>query len=617
MTGAAGAPPPADGFRRVRTVLLAALFGALFLALTRPAFGPDFWWHLATGRWMWEHGALPRADPFAFTATLFAPPAQGDYLLTLTWLSQALLYGVHLLAGLRGDALLQAAVFTGLFVLLFRLLRRTGVGTLAATLLLALAVQAIVRELAYVENRPQMWSSLFFVALLQLLERLREGRRRAAYLLPPLLLLWANLHGGYILGVAVLALTSVEALVSRHGERRRILVAAVAAIVLTGVNPAGYETLIAYPRLRLSGSGAFLTGVLEEASLFTYVGVAALPRAMPALAALFLLPLLSLVPRLGSLRRERRDLFLVYLLTLAMGIKAQRHLVFMVPMACLTTALNLAAVRERLGAAGQRLLSRRPAAWVLRAGTVVVLLALTASYARAAARGSLLRPSAAYHHEAEGAADYLARSGVAGNLFNEYAMGGYLAWRLEPALKVFVYGRLVNPELLALYNEMMYEPVRSASLTGTGRVRYFYESVLDGHAVDTVVVPAGDARSGDLVPLAVKLAQNDDWALVQADPAALVFLRRTPGHASLVAAALPKSAVYDAMIALAEGASGSSHGRAVPVWRRTIAYARYLQGHKLEALRLFDDYLQRSPEDTSAVEMRAGIAAELGAEAGR
>lgn len=616
MTAAADAPPPADSFRRVRTVLLAALFASLFLALTRPVFGPDFWWHLAWGRWLWEHRALPGADPFAVTAALSGQPEQAGYLLTLTWLSQALLYGVYLLGGLKGAVLLQASVFTGLFVLLFRLLRRTGAGTLASVLLLGLAAQAIVRELAYVENRPQMWSSLFFVALLLLLERLREGRRWAAYALPPFMALWANLHGGFILGVAVIVIATAEAHRSRHGERRRMLLSAVSAVALSGCNPAGYETLIAYPWLRLSDSGAFLTGVLEESSLFTYVNVRALPRAMPALTAVFLLPALSLVPRLGSLRRERRDLLLIYLLTLALGIKAQRHLVFLVPMACLATALNLAALRERLAATRWRPLPHPPAA-VLRASTVVVLVALTASHARTAAHASLLRPSAAYHHEAEGAADYLARGGVSGSVFNEYATGGYLAWRLHPALKVFIYGRLVSPELLDLYNEVLYQPSRTASLTETGRVRYFYERVLDERGIDTVVVPAGDARSGDVVPLAVSLAQDDGWALVHAAPAALVFLRRTAAHGSLVAGVLPKSAVYDAMIAVAEGAGRSSHGRAVPVWKRTIAYARYLEGRKAEALRLFEDYLLQAPSDTNAREMRDGIVGELGADPGR
>jgi hypothetical protein len=89
-----------------------------------------------------------------------------------------------------------------------------------------------------------MWSSLFFVALLLLLENLREGRRWAQFALPPFMLLWANLHAGYILGMIVIVIAAAAAHLARHVARKRILVSAAAAIALTGCNPAGYEALL-------------------------------------------------------------------------------------------------------------------------------------------------------------------------------------------------------------------------------------------------------------------------------------------------------------------------------------------------------------------------------------
>jgi hypothetical protein len=423
--------------------------------------------------------------------------------------------------------------------------------------------------------------------------------------------LWANLHGGYIIGVVVVAIAAAAAHVSRHGERRRVLLVAIVAVALTGCTPTGFQTLIAYPTLRLSDSGAFLTGVLEEAPLFKYVRVTALPRAMPALAALFLLPLLTLWPRLRSLRAGRWDLLVVYLLTLGMGLKAQRYLVFMVPLACWTIALNVAAARELLAANRTWPPLPRVARAAAGVSMAAVLLLLTASYARVAANSSVFRPQAPFRHEAEGAADFLARGGVRGNVFNEYTLGGYLTWRLPSELKIFVYGRLVYPELLALYNDTMYLPSKTSALGPSGRPYFFYQGVLDRFAIDTVVIPAADSRSGDVVPLAVRLAQDDAWALVFARPETLVFLRKTPANARLAAGALPRSAAYDAMIAAAGGAARSSHGRSVPVWRRTVALATYLKGKPAEALRLFDDYLKLAPGDTQASQLRASIATEL------
>ena len=116
---------------------------------------------------------------------------------------------------------------------------------------------------------------------------------------------------------------------------------------------------------------------------------------------------------------------------------------------------------------------------------------LAAGYARIAAPSSALRPSATFRHEAEGAADYLKRSGIRGNIFNEYSLGGYLAWRLHPELKVFIYGRMAYPELLALYEDVLKNPTQTTTLGAGGGIVYFYQKVFDEHAVNAAVLPAG------------------------------------------------------------------------------------------------------------------------------
>lgn len=593
------------------TFLVIALFLALFGSLTRPAFDADFWWHLASGRWMWEHRALLREDPFYFMSALPGSPPLDGFELTQYWLSQAAFYGAYLLAGLKGVLVLRAGVFTAMFFLLYRLLRRTGAGMLLVALLLALAVEALARELAYVEIRPQMWSSLFFPALLLLVENLREGKPWARWTLPPFMALWANLHGGYVLGVIVVAVAAAAAHLSRHGERRRILVVAAAAIALSGCNPAGYEALYSYPAWRLSLFGAGPPGIFEETSLFRYVSVSALPRSMPGLAAVLALPLLTLWPRLRNLPRERWDLFLIYLLTLVMGITAQRYLVFLIPTACWTAALNILALRQRLSQARSRPLRFSLPPKIRWALTCAALFALTGAYASMAVRSSGLRARTALSHPSEAAADYLARSGLQGNLFNFYGLGGYLAWRLHPRVKVFIYGRVATAGLLALYNEVVYTPSKTVSLTAAGEVRYFYQTVLDEHSIDAVVIPAGDGRSGDIIPLAMKLAHDDAWALVHAQPTALVFVRNTGALARLAENALAKSEVYDNLIAVASAVARTRHGGSSRVWQRSLALAYDAKGQRAEAVRLFDEYLANSPADAPALRLRNRIASEL------
>lgn len=605
-----GNDPPAPGrMQRVESILLGVLFVSLFFALTIPAFDSDFWWHLASGRWMWKHQTLMQADPFDFTSVIFSPASQVGYQLTQYWGAQLLLYSTYLTAGLKGVALLRAAVFTGLLYFLFRLLRRTGGGVLLCVLLLAIAFRAIVQELVYINDRPQMWSSLFFVALLLILENLREGRRWARFALAPFMLLWANLHGGYILGVVVIVFAVAAAHLSRHGERRQMLLVAAVAIILAGCNPAGHEALFEYPLSLLPGSNAE-PGIYELESLFRYVSVSALPRAMPGLTAIYLLPFLTLLPRLKSLSRGRWDIFLVYLLTLGLGIKAQRFLIFMIPMACWMTALNIAALRERKP---QLRLSLHPVPqWALGALTAAALISLAATYSLVALRSSLLRPSAAFRVQAQDAVEFLSRSGFKGNIFNDYFLGGYLTWRLPPEMKIFIYGRAPYPKLLTLYNDVVNYPSKTISLTAAGRVQYFYQKVFEEYSIDAVIVPAGDGRSGAGILLAARLAWDDDWALVYAEPEALVFLRKTPALAHLVTHPLPKSAVFDSLIAVARRVSQTSHGRYSPVWRRSLVLAYYGKGQKAEALRIFDDYGKQAPLSAEDLQLRDSIANEIG-----
>ena len=601
LSGGSADTPAAGSFHRLRTVAVIVFFSSLFGALTTSSFDSEFWWHLAFGRWMWEHRALPSADPFDFTSAIFGASGQVRYQLTQYWLAQVLLYGSYLLAGMKGVFLLRAATFTALFSLLYRLLRRTAAGMLLSTLLVALAFQAIVREFGYIENRPQMWSSLFFVALLLILEHLRGGKRWAQFALPPFMVLWANLHAGYVLGIIVIAIAAAAAYLAKNGDRKRILLVAAVAIALTGCNPAGYEAVLSFQLWRFSSP----LGIFEEQPLFRYFKVTALPAARPCLTAIFLLPFLTLLPRLGSLLRERRDLLLIWLLTLVMGIKAQRYLVFLVPMACWVTALNLAAIRERLTVTGRWPPSRWLPAQARGALAAAAIAALAAPYARDAARFSALRPSASLHHPAEGAADYLKRSGLGGNIFNEYALGGYLAWRLHPETKIFIYGRMAYPQLLALYDDVVKYPRKTAFNAVTGRVTYLYRKVFDENSINVVVIPAGDNRSGDAVALSWMLAQDDDWVLAYAQPSILVFLRGSAAPAPLVSNALPKSEVFDNLIATARGAGRSSHGRASPVWRRSVALGYLGKGQMTEAVRFFDEYLALAPNDTWALQMRA------------
>jgi hypothetical protein len=205
-------------FERLGTALL-------FLSIAVAAcFSPaqnDTWWHLRAGQDIWTHYAVDLRDHYSHTA-------DGAYWPNHEWLSQTLLFAIYRVGGLPMLTALVASLVVGAWWIVWRLTPGQGIPRLA---LLAFAV--IPSSIAW-SLRPQVLT-LFMIALTGLILV-----RRWHLLLPPLFLLWANLHAGVMLGFAVLAgATLVEAIDTRKWPKRLCVIvgACVAATMLTPLGP--------------------------------------------------------------------------------------------------------------------------------------------------------------------------------------------------------------------------------------------------------------------------------------------------------------------------------------------------------------------------------------------
>jgi hypothetical protein len=193
--------------------------------------------HLAHGRYMLEHGALIRADPFSFTRP-------GAPFLGFEYGSQ-LLYGLaERVGGLPGVAILAGLLIALTYALLARLLLSRGVDPLLACLTVGLAVALGVEHWM---ARPHLFS---FVAVVILLELLERQPRKPILHFGVLFGIWANLHGGFVYGWILIALYltgSLAELVWNEDEVRwkhRVryyLIVLVTALVVTVLNPHGLD----------------------------------------------------------------------------------------------------------------------------------------------------------------------------------------------------------------------------------------------------------------------------------------------------------------------------------------------------------------------------------------
>jgi len=197
----------------------------------------DPYWHIAAGRWILEHGYVPTTDPFSYTF-------EGRPWVAHEWLSEvlmALAYDAGGIAALRA----LFGVAAGVSVLLIgQMLFRSAPFGIAAMMLLFPAA-AVIEGVA----RPQFLVLPLLIAWFGEIMRARENQEPPRIVVTiPIFVLWANLHGSFVLGLALLAPFALEAVVEAHDRRtqplaRWSLVAAV-ALAAAVMTPHGFHGLL-------------------------------------------------------------------------------------------------------------------------------------------------------------------------------------------------------------------------------------------------------------------------------------------------------------------------------------------------------------------------------------
>jgi hypothetical protein len=202
-------------------LMVGVMLVLIFAAAACTGMQSDSWWQLRAGQWIVYTRQVWLVDPFSSTA-------QGAPWPNHEWLTQVLFYLIYLVAGLRGVVVLCAMIATATWWIIYQLC----VGApryRAITLLLAVVCHEIVWAV-----RPHM-VSLLLVALTILLIQ----RRRFHWILPPLFLLWANLHGGVVLGGVVLLVATGTALFVQPREVRYWAGLTALCALATLINPMG------------------------------------------------------------------------------------------------------------------------------------------------------------------------------------------------------------------------------------------------------------------------------------------------------------------------------------------------------------------------------------------
>jgi hypothetical protein len=424
----AAAAVTADETRSQRSMRWAWLLGAagVSLALTVQALrDPDVWWHLAAGDLIRAHG-IPAQEPFTF---LGAPNPwvgqQWGYEVLLSWTFSVGAWLPMLVMGLVATCALVVAVRA-----IPRSLRVPG-PFLAGGLLLSALVAG-----TFLGVRGQVITLLGTALVLLVLARWREGSTRAVWALPPLFLVWANLHAGFVNGIGVVLLVALTVAVWRRihpgaepaARLRPLLLALVAGVVATLVNPAGVHL---YPYILDTFTNPTLTsGITEWMSPDFH---------LTALRLFEVEAVLLVVLWVAGRRPDPVDVVLG-IATLAMSLQAQRN----VALFAVVAAPQLArygwaawtswASRPRVAAFSRP----RPALPALLLAVVVAAVVVVAHVVPISSASAIAADEAKSFPVA--ATDDVAAHHPGERLYSLYEWGGYLAYRFPTQRTVFIYG---------------------------------------------------------------------------------------------------------------------------------------------------------------------------------
>jgi len=498
-------------------------------------------WHIRTGQQIVATHAIPSVDPFSSTM-------HGKPWFAWEWMYDVLVAQLERVAGLNGVVWFTAFVIALVFAWTLQLLIRRGVSPLLGLGLVLLAASA---SMIHFLARPHVVSWLFTLAWFAIIdssERQRPAgpglgqRPGLLWLLPLLMLVWVNVHGGFLIAFVLLGIYAGGAawewfrlgegkldelllkLQARQRARTLGLVGILAALA-TLANPYGWSL---HAHIYRYLSSRFLMDHIDEFQSPNFHGVA-----QRCFAGLLLIALVALAARA---RKVRPSEGLVVLFAVYAALYASRN----IPVSSLLLVLICGPVLSEAwkGLTARGILNR---SWPTRtaefrstglAGAAVripflqrmeviesslrghlwAIVAVVAT-ACAAANGGRLgsRQLMNAHFDINrfpaGAVDFIERSNLRQPVLAPDYWGGYLIYRLYPNTLVVVDDRhdLYGEEFLTSYLKMVH-------------VVPEWESFLRDHNVHYVLTPKES-------PLANMLMLTAHWKAKHSDPASVLFER--------------------------------------------------------------------------------------------
>ncbi|MGC1339204.1 MAG: hypothetical protein WA836_13870 [Candidatus Binataceae bacterium] len=518
------APVGEIGSHRRRSLLRWAPSAVLMIVILADCInfaGTDLWMHIRFGQFVLQNHYLLRHDIYSYSAP-------GSPWFNHEWLADTLLALSYNSGGVIGLKLMKFICACAIVVLMADGIAETGASYAVQMGTLLCAAIAIMLQ---VQFRPQLFDYVCLAAILALLNR--HARKRAAplWLVIPIMTLWANLHGGFLAGVAVLAIYTAVSGVKDWFFRREWRSAAylslltLAAMLATLINPFGIQLwYVVLTKFREPIVAMNLN--LEFQSLPDHLAASGAFQIAATYFFPTLITLAGLVAFLIAPTTDDLPLVAIALMMTFGWIYAIRNMAFAVIAWTAPLAHHLDLALSRSGGAAS---ASEKSELNARAPMFLQLPMLAVSAVLVAGPASLFSARLPAHAQFPvGAVAFAQRNGLRGNILTTYEWGGYVVWHEVPPSKIF----------FDSFDERYPDGVQYSYIGFLNGGEAGEAATLAEYPHDFVLIPTASAQDRFMTA-------RKDWSLIYRDPAASLFARakspaaKVAGVPALLAAAPP------------------------------------------------------------------------------
>ncbi|RPI18777.1 MAG: hypothetical protein EHM58_03975 [Ignavibacteriae bacterium] len=522
---------PEENKYYIYALILAFTTLVFFAASYKISGDDDFFWHLATGRYIVQNQVVPNTDIFGYATA-------GVEWIPFEWGWDVITYGLYNIGGYNAILLFRSIIFSLIFFIYYLLLKKFKVNSVISYILFFILLIAIMDRLS---PRPHILTYLFFVILLYIITSFkyidREKYFKWLYFLPLIFLIWGNVHMGVLAGGLLLFIYTVsEVLIFLYPQRfsspeikpltreqiQRLLLISVASALVLLINPHGLQTyLYAYGHTKMKLLETInewrnpFSGGMDFGFIVTFYKI---------------LLFSGIIILIYSIKKKDIFFALTYIGFAIYSVRAIRLTVDyeIIIIFFLAVSINYYFQKWANTGKGNNILQF----FLYNNGVKAVLIALFVYITFNIPNEGVYQWLKYYRIPGFGVNsdfipvqlfDFMKEANISGKPFNHFGTGGYLVWNF-PNEKNFIDSRNLNDAIFNEYNTIM--------VKGRG-----FEKKLDDYGVDYVVFLDPDLirRPKDLQTNIVSyVSRNPGWKLVFWDDKSFLFVKDIPKFADVI-----------------------------------------------------------------------------------